>query len=226
MDANEAVARLHEFFPEPAESLTEYLAKNNSTGNKIERWREDQLVKFIRSLALNANELERAFGQDRITTLAWAVRNVLELFVWVEYCNLDLAHAQRFRDDSARDFYGFTKAIHTLHMEEHGKANATLEKAQKDLETFATTVFGMGALDDDFERVSKAADEIGWGKRFAALNKVYSKYAHPTAWAVNAVNSIEADAGFRKMFLMDGVDMATGSLTKIREFVISFYPMT
>ena len=226
MNSNEALGRLHEFFPDRAGKLADYIAAKNSTENKIEKWREDQLVKFIRSLALNADELERAFRQDRITTLAWAARNVLELSVWIDYCSVDPTHAKRFRDDSARDFYGFTKSMHALHIEEHGQADSGLEKAQKDLEAFATTVFGMGALDDDFERVSKAADELGWGKRFSALNKIYSKYAHPTAWAVNAVNSVEADAGFRKMFLMDGIEMATGSLTKIRGFILSFYPMT
>jgi hypothetical protein len=224
MTPDEAFARLHEFFPRAARKLAEYLATKNSAEGKIEKWREDQLNKFIRSLSLNADELERAFKQDRITALAWAVRNIIELSVWVDYCNLDVAHATRFRDDSVRDFYGFSKAIQTLQREEHGKSDAGLDRAQKDLETFATTVFGMGALDDDFERVSSAADELGWGKRFLALNKIYSKYAHPTAWAVNAVNSIEADAGFRKMFLMDGIETVTGSLTKIRDFVLRSYP--
>jgi hypothetical protein len=225
MTPDEAIGRLQEFFPERAKKLATYLELKNSAENKIEKWRENQLVKFIRSFALNADELERAFRQERITTLAWAVRNILELSVWVDYCNIDIAHATRFREDSARDLLGLTKAIEALHFEKYGTVHAGLRTAQNDLESFATSVFGMGTLGDDFERVVKAADELGWRKRFLAMNKILSKYAHPTAWAVNAADSIEADAGFREMFLLDGIEMASASLTNIRRFILLSYPI-
>ena len=48
--------------------------------------------------------------------------------------------------------------------------------------------------------------------------------AHPTAFMVNAIFSVEADAGLRDVFFEDGVAMATDSPTTIRNFILTYYP--
>jgi hypothetical protein len=77
----------------------------------IDDWREQQMVKFILLLTYNVDELLHGFNQKRIWKLAWSARNLLELAIWVEYCNFSPANARQFRDDSARDLLGTAASI-------------------------------------------------------------------------------------------------------------------
>jgi hypothetical protein len=52
---------------------------------------------------------------------------------------------------------------------------ATVRLAEKALD-----VAGLG---DDFKRVSEAPNELGCGRIFSSLNKLFSKFANPTALA-------------------------------------------
>jgi hypothetical protein len=222
-DSDHLISALHEFFPERAQGLAGLLERENRRSHKLEEWRERQLCNFIQMLILSATDLERALVEKRVMTLAWTTRNLLELSIWIDYCNLSDAHAKRFRDDAAKDLYGFTCAVQSLEVHDKGREDPQLDRAQQNLVGFARS-WGINALEDDFTRVSVAAAELGREKTFLSLNKLLSKLAHPTAWAVNSVESIRADEGFRGMFFGDGVEMATGSLTSIRTFVIAHLP--
>jgi hypothetical protein len=224
-EADELTSVLHQFFPERAEGLAGFLKRENCKACKVEEWRERQLINFIQTLILSANDLERAFVERRTTTLAWTTRNLLELSIWIDYCNLSDANAKRFRDDAARDLLGFSRAIQSLQVHETGLEDAELKAAQQRLATFAQS-WGISALEDDFTKVSAAARDLGREASYLSLNKLLSKLAHPTAWAVNSVHSVDADEEFREMFFSDGVEMATGSLTSIRTFIITQLPLS
>src|SRR5712692_6864849 len=224
IDSVEVIKYLHEFFPERAASLMFYLEQRNAEEKKLEEWRINQIGKLMMSLTINTVEMERAFSESRVSTLACTARNLLQISVWIDYCNLSITHADSFRKDAARDGLGLTKAIQAMYVEKSGAEHVGLKEAQDRLANFAASVMGIPALDDNFERVLKAAEEVGRGKEFSSKNKMFSKLAHPTAWAINSVNSIEADAEFRGMFLEDGVTTATSSLTRLREFIIGQYP--
>jgi len=221
---DDLISALRQFFPERAEGLAGFLKQENGRACKLEEWRERQLINFIQTLTLSANDLERAFIERRTTTLAWTTRNLLELSIWIDYCNLSNANAKRFRDDAARDLLGFSRAIQSLQVHETGIEDAGLQAAQQRLGTFAQS-WGIGALEDDFTKVSAAAKELGREKSYLCLNKLLSKLAHPTAWAVNSVHSVDADEDFREMFFSDGVEFATDALTSVRTFVITHLPL-
>lgn len=176
-----------------------------------EEWREKQLLDFIEILQVSAYDLKRAHEEKKIATLAWITRNLLELSVWIEYCEKSDANAKRFRDDALRDMYGWSTAIHKLYQEKSGKDNPSLKTSIENLKTFAVTK-GIPTLEDDFKRVSEAATTLGLGKRFVNFNKLYSKFAHPTAGLVHTVRAIEADAEMRDMFFTDGATLALRSL--------------
>ncbi len=86
-------------------------------------------------------------------------------------------------------------------------------------------VFGVSNLDHDFKRVSDAAQELGRQERFLTLNKLFSKFAHPTAIVMNVVILPELDRGFREMFLANGVRSATATLRTIRDVVSKYFPL-
>ena len=152
-ESDEGMGALRKFFPERAYHLSEYLRKANAEKNILEDWREAQIVKFIASLILNTDELVGGFVQERISRLAWAARNLLELSVWIEYCNLSVGHAKQFRDDSARDLIGFSKAIQSIHTDFHGAPAQDLDSAMNRLIVFAENTFNVSDLNDDFKRV-------------------------------------------------------------------------
>lgn len=223
-EGEKAIADLHELYPVRARMLTAHLKEANGKLKTLEEWRERQLVNFIKMLTLNALDLERAYVEERASTLAYVARNLLELSIWVQYCNLSDAHAKQFRDDVTRDLFGLGKAIQSIAVQEMGVEEPGLKRAQDRLVKFADAKFGIKNLDDDYKRVVKAAEELGREKSFVALNKALSKFAHPTAWAVNSVLSVDADKDIREMFLLDGVHLAMNAIIDMRKFILKLFP--
>jgi hypothetical protein len=219
-----AIAYLHGFFPLRAVYLGKALMKWNERDNVLEKWREQQIFKFIGLLTQNAEDLELGFNEKRVTKVAWAARNLLELAIWIDYCNLSDAHATRFRDDSARDLMGFSKAVQQLEIQRKGAPDPGLEASQTRLVAFAKSTLGVIGLDEDFTRVLKAAREVGREREFGALNKLFSKYAHPTSIALNSVVTVDADSGIRGMFLRVGIELSTHALTTIRDDMAKHFP--
>jgi hypothetical protein len=211
---------LHQFFPRRALALAASIEELRPEDHPFQRSPERLMIKFIRMLDLNTSDLERAHHEKRISTLAWAARNILELSVWIEYCTLTDENARRFQEDAVRDLAGFSDAVQTaVHLTE-GQQHAELGSVRLRLTEFAASTLGIPVLGNDFQRVAQAATVIGRGESFSAANKMFSKFAHPTAWAVHTVESIDADEGLRNMFLSDGIEMATDALTRIRQFVL------
>jgi hypothetical protein len=117
-------------------------------------------------LGLSAVDLEQGYRERRVTKLAWAARNFMELSVWIDYCNLSDQHAERFRDDTMRDLYGLSAAVQKSVLVESGTKDKTLEQKLGELATFAQSK-GVLELDDEFKRVSEAARK--WGVRHSAV---------------------------------------------------------
>jgi hypothetical protein len=205
---------LKKLFPQFSVQLMLDLSVANARGRKLTKWREDQLVSFITMLGLSAVDLDNAYRERRITKLAWAARNLLELSVWIDNCNLSEAHAKRFREDTTRDLCGLSAAVQRSIESESGSKDSDLDQKLAELAAFAQSR-GILRIDDDFKRVSAAAKELGRQPAFRDKNKLLSKYAHPTALAIHTVASVEADEGQRYLFLGDGVALAINSLLAI-----------
>jgi hypothetical protein len=221
--ARDLISDLRRLFPEGAALLIGQLAVANAEGKKLPKWRQEQLESFVTMLSLSAMDLVQAYIERRITKLSWATRNLLELSVWVDYCNWSDTNARQFRDDAMRDLYGLTKAVQRSIEVESVANDNEWEQILSKLAAFAQSK-GIRALGDDFTRVSAAARALGRQEAFDSTNKFLSKFAHPTAWAVYTVASIEADEDYRLMFLGDGVAFAINSLIAIRKFVREHYP--
>lgn len=189
----------------------------------MEDWRETQLRHLVQILIVSAADLERAHVEKKISTLAWTARNLLELSVWVEYCNRAPENAKQFYDDAVRDMYGWAQAVHDLYIHREGEEDPKLASKLVNLEKYAAGR-GITPLADDFTRVSAAARELGNEVMFLRSNKIYSKFAHPTAWVVATAESTEADAEFRDLLFEDGVDLAATSLIQIRNEILKVFP--
>jgi hypothetical protein len=214
---------LHEFYPERAERLVEALKTANRIHGRMEDWRETQLRHFVEILIGSAFDLERGHAERKISSLAWLTRNLLELSVWVQYCNLSPENAKRFYDDAVRDMYGWSQAFHDLYIHQEGKENPQLAVKLVNLDKYASAR-GIAPLADDFTRVSAAAKTVGCDTMFAKSNKIYSKFAHPTAWVVATAASQQADKEFRELLFEDGVNFAVSSIILIRNEIVRVFP--
>jgi hypothetical protein len=67
----------------------------------------------------NVTELTRTRAGGPIYTVAWLARNLLELFVWTEYCTKSPENAKQFYIDAVRDFDDIVKVIKPEDVEEH-----------------------------------------------------------------------------------------------------------
>jgi hypothetical protein len=188
MQPDEALATLKIRFPWQSNELIKLILKRESE-NAIPNWRATQLIQFIGIMEWFAEDLKEAYEKKRIMTVSWVTRGLLEMFVWVQYCNLCEENAKRFFDDTARDFYGYCKALEKLNV----GAQAGSVQSKSLSERFSESAVNDGILDvaSAFTEVRAAAEEVGIGNYFASLNRIYSKLAHPTALAL--------DAAFRKV---------------------------
>jgi hypothetical protein len=218
---NAALLTLREY-PGRARELMADLRCKNEQGQKIEPWKEDQLNKFTKVLIENVGELENAYLQGSLSKTAWAARNLMELSIWVRYCNLSDQHGKRFRLDGARDLIGFFKALKGYHGAKIASEIPRMDAAEAELELIAKNEFGGATLGSSFLEVRNAADQVGEA-RYKDLNKLCSKFAHPTAWIVAAANW-EEFSQFAMMFLFEGRTMANLALEAIRSVVLKHYP--
>jgi hypothetical protein len=99
-----------------------------------------------------------------------------------------------------------------------------MDKAAQEMEAVVQNEFGVSTLGTAYERVSKAAAEVG-EEKFESLNKLFSRFAHPTAWVIASMH-FEKFEGFEVMFLIEGTMLANEALGAIREFVLRHYSQT
>jgi hypothetical protein len=178
-----------------AHAVIMVLKRENAKSHKIEEWREQQLVKFVVFLIAAAADLERAYSEKRVHTLAWVTRSLLELSVWIDFYNSSEEHAKRFRDDVAKDLYRIAQGTQRFSVAEYDSENKELKDSQARLSEFAEKL-EIGNLSDASKHVSDAADELGRNDMFLGLSELLSKFAHTTPYTVNSILSVEADAGF------------------------------
>ncbi|MBV9769363.1 MAG: hypothetical protein JOZ32_07320 [Bryobacterales bacterium] len=149
-------------------------------------WMLDLWQHLIPEVFLRCHALEEAFQAKELSASAWNARNLLELAVWVAYCAQSPENAKRFYDDKARDVFDFLEGVKVL-ASFAGSSSADLQKlADESKGRIVNLVIADGyeAIDEAYLRVHKAAEEIGLGLFFTSLNKIFSKFAHPTAMTI------------------------------------------
>ena len=73
------------------------------------RYRDEVLKKLKTATEQELQELERARQDRPVRAIAWSARNLLELWIWVQYCQASEKKAKRFSDDAVRDTLDLTK---------------------------------------------------------------------------------------------------------------------
>jgi hypothetical protein len=136
---------------------------------------QDVLKRLGAVIIENQDDLENAVHTGRINAVAWLTRNLLELMIWTLYCAKSEENAQQFLLDAGRDLTDTLRTLSKI------VPDPTAPKAAlKEIIEWANEV-GVETLEERFTAVSKAAEEIGKAGAFRDVNKLLSKFAHPTA---------------------------------------------
>jgi hypothetical protein len=173
---------------------------------------EGQLVTLKRikeAIGMNSSELQLAYSQgSSIETVAWRSRNLLELVIWSEHCAASKENSKEFMLDSARD------AADGLTIPEGSWLRGSLQPTRQLLLDNATAD-GFD-IEQPFTRVASAAKKLGRGDMFSALNKSFSKFAHPTAFAIFSAGT-KAQELLRSKFYETGMGLANSGLQLLDE---------
>jgi hypothetical protein len=178
-----------------------------------EPWRLALTFDLVDAVERNCSQLLETFEKDRLPAAAWIARNLLELLVWVKYCEVSRDNAWRFHEDALRDAKGLMEA-HAKSCAAMGIENDTAAIAAERLHQVASEKLGLEEIDSDFLAVSKAAKAPGvdLGDKFGPFHRSLSKFAHPTAGLVHGItHQPEACRQLQAVFTTQGVYYAAQS---------------
>jgi len=118
-----------------------------------------------------------------IPVVALLSRNILELRIWTEFCIKSEEDASTFHLDAIRDFDDMIKRVPSTDLTDYPEA-AGLFKQFADARAELEQILDPGELDESYQKVRKAAEDIGQLAVFDPVFKVLSKFAHPTAMLI------------------------------------------
>jgi hypothetical protein len=160
------------------------LAKNPGVGNA---WQVQLLGALCFQVFSEYRRLQDARTAERTdpSLLAWRARNLLELSVWCTYFARSPENARRLYEDACRDARDL---LHVFEQWGQGAGQAVdwlsaIADGKNDLSRRAASE-GIGSLDGRYMLVAKAANDCGLNDGFKNMNKMLSKFAHPTAMQI------------------------------------------
>jgi hypothetical protein len=154
----------------------------------FEKWHSALIIDFIHGLESYCEELRETIGKDRLSAAAWSARSLLELLVWIKFCRASDENARRFHEDALRDAKGLVEA-HAKTCEILGIDDKTSVLAMEQIQVMAKKDLELEGIDAKYLAVAtaaKATDSV-WSESFTHLNKMLSKFAHPTAALLHGI---------------------------------------
>ncbi len=159
-------------------------------------------VKFKTAIGENLRLLEKLSGRDVLNQIAWLARNLLELLVWVKYCDSSEARAKEFWDDSIRDLYSL--------VDPDGDNDQEFLNALSK----AVALIGTEKEPNAWKRVSKAASAVKQ-TNYEKDSQTFSKFVHPTAMSVLIKLPSRSRINIQKMFADEGKAFASEALKEL-----------
>jgi hypothetical protein len=215
--------KLRMMFPHRGEALISTLKIENGKQKLMPAWRQLQIAKLVGIVNLDAGDLGERYRARRIDALATVTRNLCELCVWTQYCNLSDEKAKTFFEDSARDFREIMQALQTLYTAVNGRPESDLTENIRNFQGIAEA-HGIKDYDHRYVQVRDAAKDSGRGDAFSILYKIFSKLAHPTS----LVLALDIKTGELSEMLdslyVGGEQFASASLREIEKSILKIYP--
>lgn len=183
----------------------------------FEGWHSALIIDFIHGLESYCEELRDTIGKERLSAAAWSARSLLELLVWIKFCRASVENARRFHEDALRDTQGLVEA-HAKTCEILGIDDKTSALAMEQIQTTAKEDLGLEGIDANYLAVAKAAKATNsvWSESFTHLNKMLSKFTHPTAALLHGIMPRDdARRDLQVCFTLQGVHFASHCVAEL-----------
>jgi hypothetical protein len=206
--------------PNRVKVLTQAFRRTNREAKRFPEWREYQILSFIKFAGIYAIDLNETYRAGRLDSLSQAMRNLLELSIWTQYCGVSTENAKHFFDDAARDIKEIMEVLQKVYTTVNKEPQKRIEDILIDMKSRAPQL-NIENLDDSYTRVSDAAEAVG--KRFAhsPFYKIASKFAHPTSLILNLKDS---QGNLKSSFYEIGSKLVTACLDEVEKTIRSEYP--
>ena len=203
-----------------AVALALSFAKVKQKEVRFSDWRELQLRSFVQHTTLYAVDLQLAYQNDRVSPVAQAMRNLMEIYIWTQYTRKSNENAKKFYQDAARDVRDTMETLQKVYTRENNTPEKRLVALLDEMKSeFAK--FNVEDYEEAFTRVSDAAKEIGKDHAHGPIYKVASKFAHPTALLLIMEKPVP---GLIDSFYQGGVELALACLLEVENSIRDVYP--
>lgn len=218
-----AAARLLQGLPDRAKALDLSFQKACQKEHRFPDWREYQIHWFIRFVKRYSADLGETYRAKRTDALAQAMRNLMELRVWVKYCQLSEQDGKRFFNDGLRDMRDMVQALQNVYAKANKEPLQQIERMLVDMKAKAPG-FDVDNFDAPYLKVSDAAAKVGQQDGHVALYKIASKFAHPTAFLLAMEGEgMPGTQGMRDSLFELGAKLADSCITELEKTIREIY---
>lgn len=131
---------------------------------------------------INYITLRKAFEDDEQTLMAWSCRNLLELVIFTKFVLRSKANAEEFAADRLID--GREIGVYLRKLEIYLNPKLTVSAFDSVIEKFTNQMSDEGITRANYRRAKEVATQVGMLEEYDTVNKVCSKFVHPTAWSL------------------------------------------
>ena len=169
------------------DELSALCVELHKVANEKDEWLATVFTSLHYRNGLEFKKLNKAIATkgDVLADIAWHTRNLLELCVWIMYCNQSKENAHVFYGDAARDSHDILSAFHKFSSTTglYPQDQQTYDAAISRLEQSAASK-NVSDIDESYQEARKIAKVVGLEHVYSAMNKTLSKFIHPTAYSV------------------------------------------
>lgn len=173
------------------------------------------IISSIGYAAVGEYERLRAAARDNAQVMmAWSCRNLLELAIFAKFVIHSESNADEFAEDRLIDGLQIVENVKSLEM--LFNPNLAISGFDAGIADFKRMMQNEGITRKKFKRIDDLAklvdswepdDSSNLSGKYEAMNRICSKFVHPTAWAL--LTADEASAGFpqaQELFYLCGTE--------------------
>jgi hypothetical protein len=135
-------------------------SKASKQADRLPFERELQIQKFLAYTGIYTQDLREWHSRGRLDLLAQALRSLMELSVWIEFCNRSNENAREFVMEAYRDNRDLLKATLKLYEGKNSEMEARLKQEITQMDADAAK-YGITDFERSYMRVNNAAKELG-----------------------------------------------------------------
>ena len=154
-----------------------------SDGRSI--WFFNVLISLANAVLFEYRYLKRT----RIALRAWACRNLLELDIFTKFVLTSEGNARRFVSDALIDEQDVLASLRRLRLHLNSGADVTL--IDHHLASTKQRISREGIKSNRYLTPHSLAELVGMKEDYTSMNRLCSKFVHPTAWSVMAKERVQ-----------------------------------